>query len=467
MKRSHFLKLIGLSIAAPVFGQTSTKKNSKTNTNRDKRADDITNYGALSDGKTDASSAIRACLKANSSAYIPMTTHGFIAGDIVVNQSKIHGNGTLIRKNKSSYTLLTKGSNCEVNGIVFKSQGSKYTNGVSDIIIGESSKSIRIHNCKFESSHYCSISADKNSDSDLKLTYKSPVKSIVISKNIFSGKYSRALYLHSVEDLQIIDNIIKETLYDGIRLRQRIKKCIISKNLFNDIGIKKHQDSQDAIDTYWSGEELIISDNIIKNCSKNAIEVKGVSPDSTGATGKVVISGNEILNTAYSAIHISSGASKTTKVKDFVIANNIIKKAGTVGAKRGNAAIFIRHGVESLVISSNIISENNSRGIFLANLEKDQDAIKNVTISANNLVDNGNKEEGYAILSSGVENCIISANNIENKNGLQKVAIAITDQKDKSSKAVISSNIISSNHKETILYNKKNKNIKVVNNLIN
>lgn len=463
MNRSHFLKLIGVSMALPVLGKSNAKKSSSDTT----RADDITKYGAISDGKSDATKAIKACLKEHASAYVPKTKLGFIAGEIILNQSKIHGQGALTRSKNSKFTILTKGKNCEIDGIIFKSQNSNYTNGVSDIIIGEGSESIRIHNCIFESSNYCSISADKNSESDLKLTYKSPVKSIIISKNIFKGSYSRALYLHSIEELQIMNNIIEQTLFDGVRLRQRIKKCIISKNLFNNIGTKKHRDSQDAIDTYWSGEELIISDNIIKNCAKNAIEVKGVSPDSTGATGKVIITGNEILNTAYSAIHISSGASKTIKVKDFIIANNIIKKSGTAGMEKGNAAVFIRHGVENLVINSNIISENNSRGIFLANIEKESETIKNVTISANNLVDNGNKNEGYAILSSGVENCIISANNIDNKNGLQKVAIAITDQRDKTSTVIVSSNIISANHQEAILYNKNNKKIKVVDNLIN
>ncbi len=463
MKRSDFLKFIGVGLALPALGRSQPKQSQANN----KRIDDITNYGAISDGKTDVTSAIRDCLKANSSAFIPMTAKGFIAGGIILKESKIYGSGVLIRSKKADYTIMTKGKNCIVEGLVFKSANGNYNNGVSDINIGESSHSVRIHSCKFESDHYCAISADKNAEKDLKLTYKSPVKEIIISKNIFAGNYSRALYLHSAEELIISDNIIKQTLFDGIRLRQRIKKCIISKNIFNNIGTKKHTDSQDAIDTYWSGEELIISDNIIKNCSKNAIEVKGVSPDSTGATGKVIITGNEILNTSYSAIHISSGASKSITVKDFIIANNIIKYSGTAKVSKGNAAIFIRHGVENLNINSNIISSNNSRGIFLANIKKDNEIVKNVTITANNLIDNGNENEGYAILSSGVENCNIYANNIDNKNGQQKVAIAITDQKGSESTAIINGNIIRSNKKESILYNKKNKKILVNNNLIN
>ena len=225
----------------------------------------ILNFGAKANGKSDDSYAIIKALKELGECYIPKHPNGFILGDIIIEATNIHGPGTVVKSPKAKSIFIMSGVKSSIEGLTFNSK-DKYINTVTEIRLASSAMNIKIQDCNFESSIYSAIAADTNGVDDQSLTYKEVAKDIMISNCIFSGRYSRPIYLHSVENISIIDNIIKNSLFDGIRLRQRTGKCLIANNQFSNIGTKKSSDSQDAIDSFWSGSELTITNNMIDNC---------------------------------------------------------------------------------------------------------------------------------------------------------------------------------------------------------
>lgn len=111
----------------------------------------------------------------------------------------------------------------------------------------------------------------------------------------------------------------------------------------------------------------------------------------------------------------------------------------------------------NVIINSNIISDNNSRGIFIANVEEKTTPIRNITITNNQISNNGSKKEGYGIVSKSVRGLVITGNNLNTDNKLQKVAIAVTEAEGTPGSAVITNNIISKSHEHNILLPKKDR----------
>lgn len=451
--RKEFIKgsLLILSTISLKANATSKAKHSPDS--------NILNFGAKADGVSDDSKAVREALLEHSECYIPKTKNSFILGDIKVDSSRVYGLGKIRKKEGSKSIFQIMGNSSQISGLEFVS-GDAYTNGMADIRLMESAKNIKILDCNFKSNIYSAITADQNGKSDQSLTYSKPAEDIIISSCIFSGKYSRPIYLHSVSNITISNNIIKNSLFDGIRLRQKVGKCIISNNHFSNIGTKKSDDTQDAIDTYWSGHELIISNNIIDGCAKHGIDIKGHEPNSNYGSNKVIIENNIIKNSMYCGISLSAGKKgkqkKFISIHSIVISNNIIEKSNRIKLPAGNAGIFIRHGVKNITINSNQIINNLCRGIYITNQELKAQANESIIISENQCVNNGYEGDGYGILVSSVNGVIIRGNICENKSksDQQQVGIAvINDTKRGFSKTtgIIKDNICRKNLKAQII----------------
>ena len=436
MKRFTFLKSIALgSLAASPFianGKTAQSKKRIHSPNSN-----ILNYGAKGDGKTNDSSAVEAALKAHGEAYLPrLKNQFFLLGNIKVNSSKIYGLGKIRKLTKANFIFELSGKKAEISGLSFESQlGSG--NGFTEIKIGEDLEFGLIQNNRFDGKIYSAIGADKNGETDGSLRYSSRAKNIKISNNFFKG-YSRPVYLHSVENIDISHNTFQDTFYDAIRLRQNTQFCLISSNTFENIGTVNSTDSQDAVDSYWSGENLIISSNIIKSTNKQGLDIKGMAPQKNYGTGKVIISENHILNTKFSGILLSSGAKRSDgffqRVHNFIIKGNYIEGCNTARNGVGDAAILSRHGISNLIISENIIQSNHARGISIVNREKDAPQCENVTIISNHCHNNGikNNKSNLGIHLAGINNFQVMNNflgNIkEKKNPIQTIGLAFMEE---------------------------------------
>jgi len=436
----------------------------------------ILNFGAKANGKSDDSYAIIKALKELGECYIPKHPNGFILGDIIIEATNIHGPGTVVKSPKAKSIFIMSGVKSSIEGLTFNSK-DKYINTVTEIRLASSAMNIKIQDCNFESSIYSAIAADTNGVDDQSLTYKEVAKDIMISNCIFSGRYSRPIYLHSVENISIIDNIIKNSLFDGIRLRQRTGKCLIANNQFSNIGTKKSSDSQDAIDSFWSGSELTITNNMIDNCSKHGLDIKGHSPDGSYGSNKVIISNNQIKNSQHCGILLSAAAKlksgKYKSVHNITVSNNIIEKSNQAKVASGNAAVFLRHGLSNIILNSNQIINNYCRGIFINNGEAEARANRSIIISDNQCVNNGYKKDGHGIIVSSVDGLIIRGNICENSETYsekrQLVGIAVVNDTKRGFSAtsgIITNNICRNNKKAQLIVPKKTNTLIVKDNLI-
>ena len=451
ISREHFLKkgLLGIGLFAAT-------RNSQASNERH-QASNIFHYGAKGDGKHDDTKALLKAIKQTGSCYIPSHPNPFVISEAEVSSCSIYGEGMISKKKGAVACFITKDKDVLIDGITFLSADS-YQNSKSDIKLGDSSSNIRIHNCHFKSSLYSAISADTNGETDKSLTYKAPASHILISNCLIDGQYSRGLYLHNVFEISILNNVLKNTLFDAIRLRQKTGSCLINSNQFFNIGTKKSKDSQDAIDTYWSGQSLTITNNIIKRCSKHALDLKGSSFDESYGTEKIIIANNQISEIDYCGINLSASTNKSTQraVSKVIINSNLIERCNQQKVSSGNAAILVREKIKNLTITSNLISDNNCRGIFISNLKPNIEENQSIIISSNQCIDNGFKNDGHGILVSSCRFFIIKDNICENTTDQKKqiVGIAIVDDKKrgfKPSKGILTNNVCVNNKKSSII----------------
>lgn len=322
-------------------------------------------------------------------------------GDFIVGPGKIV-------VEKGCEAIIIEGSNVRVKDVTFIAKGD-YKNSSSIFKLTEKASDFSLEGSSFEGTRYTVLKADENSKKDKNLSFLKPVSGLKILKNVFKGKFSRHLYLHNIEDILIHGNTFRDCLRDSIRLRQAIKKVIISENNFKNIG-EISKESSDAIDTYWSGEELIISKNIIDGCSTHGFDIKGISPDLDRGTGKVVVLGNIIRNCRFSGILVSSGAfvnGKTNLVSGFNIRDNIIEGCNINNKNPNDAAIFLRHGVSNANIIGNQIKGNKGHGIVLGNFEPRAIQTSSILISQNQI---STDTKSHCVYSLAVESLIVTDN---------------------------------------------------------
>ena len=411
--------------------------------------DSILLYGADSSGLTSSNQAFLDCIADNGSAYVPNGT--FTVGDLEINGGRIYGNGKIKRLTGATHAIKLKGNNPQIDGLKFESTGSA-GNGTSEINLMDSCFRPEVKNCTFTGALYAVITADENGETDASLTYVNPVDGFLFQNCKVSGLYSRHLYLHSVKNIRIVNNDFRDSQRDCIRLRQETSKCLISGNNFSNIGkeypeiIERPQnwlsiqtyvlnqvvsvppfgiyrcikatgtttmgqnpatsgaadwtniapsyfETADVLDAYWSGQELIITNNIIDKTASFGMDIKGTNPEGTYSSGKVLISNNIIKNCFGVALNLSYAALDSNNqfhyIGQFVISNNYFSGNNRERIDLSQSPITLRMGIRNVTISNNIIEKNYARGITVANLDGEVGITKNVILTDNQILSNG------------------------------------------------------------------------------
>lgn len=412
------------------------------------RKNNVIKYGADPTGVADSTAAFVACLAANDVAYVADGT--YIVGDLELNAKKIEGaGGTIKRKTGATYAVIMQGENPEISGITFNTLASA-VNGESEIKLDDGASYCIVRNCKFTGTLYATVSADANGADDTSLVYENPVNGFTFEGNTVFGAYSRHLYLHNIENIRIVNNSFRGSTRDSIRLRQATTRCLIHGNTFDEIGLEypdiverplnwssltaytlgqrvsippngifqcivatstiganpttsgasewtnvapAYFETKDVLDAFWSGRELIITSNILKKCASLGFGIKGVEPNGDYATGRVVISNNYIEGCFGSAIELSN--SQNTLAGDFrpsnqyIITSNIIRKNNRERFDVTQAAIYIRQGCRSVIISNNIIDSNYAKGIYVRNADQTAGINRDILIQGNQIYSNG------------------------------------------------------------------------------
>lgn len=302
---------------------------------------------------------------------------------ILSDNSLIRGPG-IIKIKSSSAGILLDGKNITIENVSFEVEDNT-TKQNSVLNLTSKSDFIKISGNSFTGARYTILKADINTTEDKKLSFVKRAGQIIFDKNKCAGQFSRHLYLSSVEDLKIVNNTFSSSVRDSIRLRQNISNVLISGNSFINIGIKSNE-SSDAIDSYWSGEEMIISNNHFDKIATHALDIKGISPDKDSKSSKVIISNNIFKDIQFSSILISSGSvvkGKENVVNNFIIQANNFQSNNLNNKNINDSAIFLRHGVRNTLINANIIKSDKSHGIVVASFEKEAPQTSSVIISAN------------------------------------------------------------------------------------
>lgn len=329
---------------------------------------------------------------------------------VLEDYSQIVGPG-IIKLKSSSEGFFFKGKNILIDNVTFiVEDNTQKRNSLFHLLDGANNISIR--NSTFNGARYSILKSDINSKKDKDLLFKNRVKELKFINNLCFGSYSRHLLLSSLENVKITGNTFKNSVRDSIRIRQNVKRVTISGNTFKNIGVKS-KESSDAIDTFWSGEELIISNNHFSTISTHALDIKGISPDTKSKSSKVIISDNIFSDIQFSGILISSGAivkNKVNKVDNFIIKGNQFYNINLNAKNKNDSPIFLRHGVKDVIISSNIIDANNSHGIVLGNFEQNAAQTSGVLILSNII-----KAKGNPVFVHASRDVIVKSNNFFGK----------------------------------------------------
>lgn len=386
---------LGLSLAPSAFAD-------------EKRSHDVRDFGARGDGKLDCTEAFQRCLALHKVAYIPAGV--WVVNDLILEGVKLYGEGTL-KISKGQNVLLLKGQGNVIQGLRFNTTNNR---AKAEIRLGEGCRDALITGCRFSGSAYSVLAADENGESDLSLKYKTPSRKIIFTQNFVSG-YVVPLYLHSVEDILITGNFFADSFYDAIRLRQAIQRVVISHNFFENIGTSLEEVSRDAVDSFWSGRELIISDNIVKKTGCIGFDIKGHEPQGRYHTQNIVIANNLIEDTNYTGVLISSGgaAKKPFKIGPVSIKNNTIIAGNRKSVSPYEAAIWLHHGTGRVQIIGNQITKHRGHGIGVSNAFKGAATTSFVQISQNMIVDCQYKGEAAGIYSQDVQGLMVTHNMIE------------------------------------------------------
>lgn len=363
----------------------------------------------------DSTASFRTTLDQNGVLELPAGQTFKIAGLELKDNEKIIGPGTLCKAATSAAGILITGTNTSVSNVSFR---PTTTSGQPncDIKLGEGVTNSKIINNDFDGQIYSAVCA-ANDTAVGGSAYTTPVAGLMLSDNTFNG-YVRPVYLHSVDNFTIQDNIIQHSLRDAVRLRENDGYGLITGNQFVKIGNGVNStDTQDAIDTYWGGNRLVISNNIVRTTESMGFDIKGVSPFSAAEGSRsIIIANNHISDTRHSGIVLHGNLDTGESNYSITINSNIVESVTRVKSY-SEAAIWAKGAISYLTISNNQLRQNFARGITVQTRTGANDgSVKGVHITGNTLINNGvdTAASSIGIYMQGVDGAIVTGNTVGN-----------------------------------------------------
>lgn len=383
----------------------------------------VMDYGAVGDGTADDSAALAAALAAGKDVLIPQGKT-FLVSNVQVNGRRISGPGTIKKAAAAQSALHLIGEGSIVDGVTFDAEASS-GQPITDIKLGDGAKNVLVTGCLFRSPHYSAVMAAPEG-----IPYTTRVSGVQITSNRFvanpvSSSYARPVFLHSVDNALIDGNLFRDTRFDAVRLRENSGYVQVVNNQFINIGDPSWPDTQtrDAVDTYYSGAQLVIANNVVRKTASIGFDVKGYAPDGTG-TNRVIITGNQISGCRFSGIKLFGdsnydGASSFKFLAGAIVSNNIVwgcnLNNATGTGSVSDSGILIDGLVSHANITGNHVSECRGRGIYAHNNSPSQAMANNILIAQNIVVNNGDGVAACAgIHAVGVDYCTIESNTVLN-----------------------------------------------------
>lgn len=432
-----------------------------TNSHPSSTVDQLTSFSRFAqidqnDPKRDDSELLKRLLKEHDHVSIPEGVRIQIGRVDLKSKKRISGPGTISKIDSAPYALQILGKNVVIDNLSFQPQ-KVFGQPNCDIKLGDNAQDIQITNNHFEaeSGPYSAICAANDSEATGGSEYKHHVKGVLITNNIFIG-YVRPLFFHSVNNLTIQGNLIRNSIRDAIRLRENDGYVIINGNQFYDIGRDDGANqTQDAIDTCWSGLKLVITSNIVRKTASVGFDIKGKQNYEGQGSSSVVIANNHISHTANSGIVLAGNYTKKP-IHTVIVESNILEHNSRI-AKLGNAALWVKGSARYITIANNHIVFNRNRGITIQTNDGNFDGtVIGVKVIGNTVINNGilNDSRSCGIKIAGVEDLILTNNIISNDHTLDNPSQLngiIISPKNTIENSIINNNIIKGhNHKMVI-----------------
>lgn len=372
-------------------------------------------FGAAGDGSSDDTAAFQKALSAGDYIWVP-SGHTFLIGDVELDGKIILGGGTIKKKSGAESAFLVKGTGTIIDGLIFEGQQTS-GQGSWDIKLADGAKDVLIRGNRFRSPVYSAIAAAREDE-----TYQDHVKGVIITGNLFNG-YARPIFLLYADHVTISDNIIRDTSYDAIRLRYNDGFVLIDNNQFYNIGVNSPDDGQtkDALDLYYSGQNVTITNNIVRVAKSLGFDIKGVSPDASNRTAKVIVANNQLYRTEFAGIVIYGdsnydGAGSYEFAHSILVHDNICEECNysniSGGGRMSEAGIYVRGLAKYVDIHDNILFCNYGKGLHVISGFASTAANRSVLIHHNLAVNNGvsGDTDSVGIHVSAVDGLIMTEN---------------------------------------------------------
>jgi len=418
----------------------------------------VKDFGAVGDGVTDDTAAIQAALNSSASAiYVPFGNYKITT--ITVTSKKLFGDGVIIKAASARNGVILAGTNATIDGLTFNGEAFTGT-GRSGFEVKFQNAAItpEVRNCIFSTANtvYSAIVAadDPDDTSPVKdYPYATNVKGAKVTNCRFAGNYARIINLLCLDNLAITNNYLSGSRFDAIRTRETVGSMLISGNVFENIGDPAWPDTQtrDAIDTAFSGDKLIISNNLVNRTSFSGFDIKGV--DSSGQTDgylsqQIIVTGNHIQNCRFNGIAIGAAGSS------FIVSNNIVTKCNQNNSSGtgsvGDAAIYISGSAKNISIHSNHCLYNYGRGIFVTPVSGET---INLSIKDNICTNNTDRGISVASVDAGYVcgNMCVNDSALLNPNA-QLIGIALTGDATYTNRLIVNNNICKNNVNNQITF---------------
>lgn len=399
----------------------------------------VKDYGAAGDGITDDSVAFQAALNANDIVCAPIGS--YIIGDVVVDSKSVHGPGTIIKKSTTTSGFIVQGTGSRIEGLKFAPQ-SIAGQPNADIKLDDAAKDVRIIGNTFYAP-FASVSAHSAIAGAVEsliggTPYTTPVNGVMISLNMFEG-YSRPIFLHSIDNIDISHNLFRDSNFDAIRLRENDGYCKIIGNAFTNIGNPAWLDEQtrDVVDTYWSGDYFLFANNTIHTSAGHGLDIKGVGTDEINQSQRVIVANNIITDCRYNGIKVMGDRgdsygpagyiNSVTIIGNHIYRCNLDNESGAGDLTR--AGILVPAPSKMIIVSNNQVAYCYGHGISIESGSDASNQSQNVIVCGNITFNNGHSSSvnSIGILTGNVNGLIckdnISVNDTDLLNPYQGVGI--------------------------------------------
>ena len=189
-----------------------------------------------------------------------------------------------------------------------------------------------------------------------------------------------SLWFKDCENVIIDGNTFKNTFYDSVKAQGNNFK-IINNNFIGS--------QADAIDCYTNGQNVVIANNYIENCSVMSIQLKSVirdnggvgeggSSDVDGYNNRVLVANNIIKNSPY-GVNVKLDDLRINPVNNIDDMPKYIKIIGNL-IENCNRGIYGKH-VNLIEITNNTIITSSDRAVMFS------ESFYNCVVS-NNLIEN-------------------------------------------------------------------------------